>query len=638
MCGICGKLNVDPEEPVDAMLLGRMLRTLHHRGPDGTGEYRSGPVGLGHRRLSIIDLDMGAQPMSNEDGTVWVVYNGEIYNFQELRKELVAKGHVFKSHSDTEVIVHLYEELGESCVGRLRGMFAFALWDERTQTLLLARDRLGIKPLYYVNTGKSFLFASEIKALLADASVSRELNVQAIDRFVTYYYVPGNETLFRHIRKLEPGHLMTVRGSDIRIKQYWDLSFAPQVPKPSFEDAVEQLRDVLRRSVKEHLISDVPVGVLASGGVDSTGILRYAAEQSSRPLQTFTVGFADAGVADERPYARIAANEYGTIHHEMTMTASDFRDFLPRYVWHAEEPVCEAPAIALYYVTRLARDSSVKVLLSGEGGDEAFGGYQNYSDVLWLEGLKSKLGPAKGILKAAFGALDAAGWVHGARYHGWAASAPSEYYFSRTGHPGTLFNQRKTALYKADFVDALEGSMSEAPSRKLFYKVKSESLLHQMLYVDTKTWLPDDLLVKADKMTMAASVELRVPLLDHQVLEFAASLPEEYKVCGNERKRVLKAALADSVPRELLQRKKAGFPVPYARWLRRDLRDYVADTIQQNDAALGEYFSRDQIRSLVDLHARTGRGTKEVFGLLVLELWLRAFATGCNSEKLGASG
>ncbi len=621
---------------MDAALLGRMLRTLHHRGPDGGGEYRSGPVGLGHRRLSIIDLDTGAQPMSNEDGSVSLVFNGEIYNFQELRDQLVAKGHVFKSHSDTEVIVHLYEELGEGCVERLRGMFAFALWDERKQTLLLARDRVGIKPLYYVRTEKSFLFASEIKALLADSSVSREINLPAIDRFITYYYLPGTETLFRHIRKLQPGHLMTVHKGEVRIRQYWDLSFARRLPTPSFEDAVEQLRDVLRRSVRDHLISDVPVGVLASGGVDSTGILRYAAEQSSRPIQTFTVGFDGAGVTDERPYAKIASRAYGTVHHELTMGSSEFRDFLPRYVWHAEEPVCEAPAIALYYVSRLARESSVKVLLSGEGGDEAFGGYQNYSDVLWLEGLKSKFGPAKGILQAGLRLLSAVGWVHGARYQAWATSPLPEYYFSRTAHPASGFHQRRRALYKSDFAHALETTSSSAPSRHFFDQVPHESLLHQMLYVDTKTWLPDDLLVKADKMTMATSVELRVPLLDHRVLEFAASLPEEYKVRGNERKRVLKAALEDSVPRELLDRKKAGFPVPFERWLRHDLRDYVRDTIDSNDAAIHTYFSREQIRAIVDEHARTGKGSKEVFGLLVLELWHRAFVTDSMVDSQGS--
>ncbi len=625
MCGICGKLNLDQHEPVDAALLGRMLRTLQHRGPDGDGEYRSGPVALGHRRLSIIDLDTGAQPMFNEDGTIAIVFNGEIYNFQELRRELVARGHVFKSQSDTEVIVHLYEELGEGCVERLRGMFAFALWDDRKKTLFLARDRVGIKPLYYVRTEKAFLFASEIKALLADPSVSREINLPAIDRFVSYFYLPGEETLFRHIRKLEPGHLMTVHQGEVRIRQYWDLSFTRRSPVPSFNEAVEQLREILRRSVRDHLISDVPVGVLASGGMDSTGILRYAAEQSSRPIQTFTVGFDGAGVVDERPYAKIAAQAYGAVHHEMTMTSSDFRDFLPRYVWHAEEPVCEPPAVALYYVTRLARESSVKVLLSGEGGDEAFGGYQNYSDVLWLEALKTKVGPAKGILRAGLRLLSAAGWIHGPRYHAWASASLPEYYFSRTAHPGTVFHRRKRALYQPDFARELGAVDASAPSRRLFERVAGESTLHQMLYVDTKTWLPDDLLVKADKMTMATSVELRVPLLDHTVLEFAASLPEEYKVRGNDRKRLLKAALEESVPRELLERKKAGFPVPYVRWLRRDLHDWLCDTIDSNNAAIHTYFSRAQVRAIVEKHTRTGIGSAEVFGLLVLELWHRAF-------------
>ena len=337
MCGIVGKLNLDGNQPVHRALLRQMMDQIVHRGPDGEGEYFSGPVGLGHRRLSIIGLESGAQPMSNEDGTVWVVYNGEIYNFPELRTELEAHGHTFKSDSDTEVIVHLYEELGAECVERLRGMFAFALWDERKQLLLLARDRVGIKPLYYINTGKALVFASEIKSLLVDPSIERRVNPLAIDRFLTYYYLPGGETLFEGIYKLDPGHYLTVSNGRITKQQYWDLHFPVSPRYTNFDEAVEALQTLLRSTVKDHMISDVPVGVLLSGGVDSTGVLRYAVEQTDKRISTFTVGFAQEDFADERPYARLAAEHYGTMHHEITIKAKDFYDFLPKYVWHMEE-------------------------------------------------------------------------------------------------------------------------------------------------------------------------------------------------------------------------------------------------------------------------------------------------------------
>jgi asparagine synthase (glutamine-hydrolysing) len=628
MCGICGKLNFDRNEPVDPGLLGRMMDLLQHRGPDGEGEYRSGPVALGHRRLSIIDLAGGGQPMCNEDGTVWLVYNGEVYNFQELRAELEGRGHQFKSATDTEVILHLYEDLGLEAVARLRGMFAFALWDERKQLLLLARDRVGVKPLYYANTSRALLFASEMKSLLADPSVPRRLNPQALDRFLTYYYLPGTETLLQDVHKLSPGFLMTVQDGRVSTHQFWDLSFPHSPRKIEFEAAVSELREVLRRSVKDHMISDVPVGVLLSGGVDSTGVLRYAAEDRAQPIRTFTIGFEGAEFADERPYARLAAERYGSIHQDMTLTAEDFRAFMPEYIWHMEEPVCEPPAVALYYVARLARQSSVKVLLSGEGGDEAFGGYHTYRNLLWLEGLKSAFGPAKGLLRYGLQALGNAGWEPGRRYSKLIQPSLSQYYFSRTANPATLFNRSKPDLYRREFARAVGTGCSEAPTRRLFEQLNGESLLERMLYVDTKTWLPDDLLVKADKMTMATSVELRVPLLDHQVLEFAASLPGDFKVRGRSLKRVLKAALADSVPAAILQRKKTGFPVPYDRWLRTELREFVMDTVGGAQAALSSYFDRNALHGILEHQQQGGGGAKEVFSLLVLELWHQRFLSG----------
>jgi asparagine synthase (glutamine-hydrolysing) len=633
MCGIVGKLSLDGKQSVDPGLIKRMTDVIAHRGPDGEGHYVRGPIGLGHRRLSIIDLNTGSQPMCNEDGSVWVVFNGEIYNYLALKAELKAQGHTFKSATDTEVIVHLYEQWGKECVSRLQGMFAFAIWDERKQQLLLARDRVGIKPLYYTNTGKDLLFASEIKSLFVDSSVTRRINAQGIDRFLTYYYMPGNDTLFESVYKLDPGHYLVVSKGQIKKSQYWDLHFDVSPAWSRFDDAVDALQELLRRSVKDHMISDVPVGVLLSGGVDSTGVLRYAAEQSDSPLHTFTVGFEGEAFADERPYARLAAQHYGTIHQEITISAADFCDLLPKYIWHMEEPICEPPAFALYLVARQARESSVKVLLSGEGGDEAFGGYNKYRNLLALESFKSALGSGRSFLSLAMGMLEHLGWKRIKKYSPLVDLSLSQYYYSCTATPNTPFNRQKSSLYNRDFADLLASSTSDAPTQRLFNHAGNLSLLHQMLYVDTKSWLPDDLLVKADKMTMATSVELRVPLLDAQILEFAASLPSCFKVKGMSTKRILKDALKDSVPPAILRRKKSGFPVPYDRWLKNEMRELVFETILHSCSNLHNYFRKDRLINLLETNQKEDGYSQEVFSLLILELLHQQFISD-NSFSL----
>lgn len=631
MCGIAGKIYLDGQTPVDPALIQRMTDVIAHRGPDGEGKYVKGAVGLGHRRLSIIDLrPTGAQPMCNEDKTVWIVFNGEIYNYPELRAELIQKGHQFVSTSDTEVIVHLYEEFGQECVKRLRGMFAFAIWDEKKRELFLARDRVGIKPLYFTNTGKALLFGSEIKSLLVDSDVEREVNLRAIDRFLTYYYLPGNETLLKGIFKLEPGHHLTISGGKITKNRYWDLEFNPANRWANIEEAVEELQSLLSRTVKDHMISDVPVGVLASGGVDSTGVLRHAAEHSTQPINTFTVGFSGATFADERPFARMASKKFGTIHHDLTVTAKDFRDFLPRYVSHMEEPVCEPPAISLYFVSKLARETGVKVLLSGEGGDEAFAGYPKYRNLMVMERLKAAFGPARGLLSSGLKMMELVKGQDNRHYRNAIPLPLSEYYFGLAATPETPFNRGKSSLYTTDFASKVRGEISHSPTREMFSRVAGKSHLSQMLYVDTNSWLPDDLLVKADKMTMATSVELRVPLLDHQVLEFGASLPDEFKVKGKSCKRVLRLALQDSVPNEILTRKKAGFPLPYDQWLKSELKDFVNDTMLSSTAGLNRYFKREELQKMLTRQQETSSQGKaqhaldysrEIFSLMVLELW-----------------
>jgi asparagine synthase (glutamine-hydrolysing) len=622
VCGICGKFSFDRERKVLPNLLKSMADMIQHRGPDDEGFFVSGPVGLGFRRLSIIDLQTGHQPLSNEDGSVWIVFNGEIYNYQELRTFLQAEGHVFKTQTDTEVIVHLYEEFGERCVEKLRGMFAFAIWDGRNKTLLLARDRVGIKPLYYWLSDRSLIFASEIKALLADPEVEPELVPAMIDRFLTFYYVPGEETLLRNIFKLAPGSYMVVRDGKVEIKEYWDLQFAPR--ERSLVDAESELLSLLDECVRMHMVSDVPVGFLLSGGVDSTAMLGMAVGKTEKRLSSFTLGFSTPGLADERPYARLAARTYGSDHHEMTITAQEFADFVPQFAWHMEEPVCEPQAIALYYVTRLAKDY-VKVLISGEGGDEAFAGYPIYRNLLWLERLKKILGTLNGVLSSALSAVNGVAHSHKIAKYAPLFKLPfPSYYYSRTSSPSRFFNLHNEDLYSDQFARHIDRDFSQSAVQR-YMKGNANGLVNTLLYADTKTSLPDDLLLKADKMTMANSIELRVPFLDHKFLEFAAGLPENFKVRNFTTKYIAKTALKERVPHEILHRKKVGFPVPYEQWMRTELKDWVRDILLDSKTLSRGYFKKACIEQLIEEDLRLHNYPKEILSLVSLELWHRAF-------------
>ena len=625
MCGICGKLNFDREKQVPARLLKGMADAIVHRGPDDEGFYASGPVGLGFRRLSIIDLAGGHQPLSNEDGTVWIVFNGEIYNYLSLHDDLVSKGHTFKTKSDTEVIVHLYEEYGSECLQKLRGMFGFAIWDSSNNTLFLARDRVGIKPLYYY-VGKDFIsFGSEMKAILADPAVLREVNPETIDRFLTYYYVPGGETLLRNLFKLEPGHALTVRNGKVDIRQYWDLNFSREEDHRSSDDYERQLVELLDESVQLHMISDVPVGFLLSGGLDSTAMLSLAAKKTDKPISTFTVGFSSPGLIDERPFARLAADRFGSKHYEISMSPDEFVDFMPKYVWHIEEPVVEPPAIALFYVSKLA-SSHVKVLISGEGGDEAFAGYETYRNTFWFETVKKAFGPLRRPLGQSMSGLGRL--LHSrvlSKYGPLMGANLGDYYLSRASNPFQFFNQSTNQLYSPGMTQKVDKGRSMEAVRKHLAHGADYGLLETMLYVDTKTWLPDDLLVKADKMTMANSVELRVPFLDHKVLEFAAGLPRNQKLRGLTMKYLAKKALRKHVPDEILNRKKAGFPVPYAMWFRNNLRDQVSEILLDPSTNSRGYFQRETVEKLIRQQQAGAGYDKEIFALVVLELWHRIF-------------
>jgi asparagine synthase (glutamine-hydrolysing) len=477
-------------------------------------------------------------------------------------------------------------------------------------------------------SNNAIVFASEIKALLADPAINRNLAPEIIDRFLTFLYVPGEETLLRDICKLAPGHYLLVKDGKVAVRQYWDLQFRKPSEQLSIEEAENELSNLLAETVELHMIADVPVGVLLSGGVDSTAVLSCAAERTDKEISTFTVGFSEAGVADERPYARLASETYGSRHHEMTITAADFVDFLPKYVWHMEEPVCEPPAVALYYVSKLA-SNHVKVLLSGEGGDEAFAGYDNYRSITWLERLKNVWPAANGA--ASWGLSRLNSWVHSVRMAKYAplvnATFPN-YYYSRTSTPYRYSGNGIGELYSADFMKSIDREYTIEPIRRLFSKVENQSVLDQMLYIDSKTWLPDDLLVKADKMTMANSLELRVPLLDHRLLEFAASLPPEFKLNGFALKYIWKRALSKRVPESILKRKKAGFPVPYESWLRNNYKDQIRAILTDQKTMERGYFRKATIEKFISANSDFGRYSKEIFSLVALELWHRMFLEG----------
>jgi len=630
MCGICGKLTFDREATVSPSLINSMLATIRHRGPDDQGIRCSENVGLGHRLLSIIGVSSGHQPLCNEDGTVWVTFNGEIYNYKELRADLIAKGHSFRTQTDTEVIVHLYEECGHECVTKLRGMFAFAIWDERDKILLLARDRIGIKPLYYFVNERCIVFASEIKAILVDEEVEPEIAPEMIDRFLTFLYVPGEETLLKGIRKLAPGTVMIVRDGRVDLRTYWDLEFG--CVRGSLRNAERELVGLLEETVRLHMMSDVPVGFLLSGGLDSTALLSLAsrvAPQTEFPVRSYTVGFGTGGIEDERPYAELAADAFGSRHHDLTISAADFAAFMPNYIWHMEEPVCEPPAIALYYISRLAREE-VKVLISGEGGDEAFAGYPNYRTILWIERIKRMLGPLAG---ASATCIDVANRMslrseRVARYAPLLAAPFDSYYYGRTSNPNSYFNSSETNLYSGDFAERVGKDASIAGLRAHLSAAPQGDVVNRMLYLDTKMWLPDDLLLKADKMTMANSVELRVPLLDHRILEFAASLPGNFKIRGLATKYIAKRALRGQVPPEIMGRRKAGFPVPYEAWLGNELRGWLSDILLDRTTLSRGYFKESTIRGLLQgATSWPSFRAKELFSLVTLELWHRSFAT-----------
>jgi asparagine synthase (glutamine-hydrolysing) len=626
VCGIAGKVGIDGE--VDRALLARMCDVIRHRGPDSRGTFSGEGVGLGIQRLAIIDLETGDQPIMNEDDTVVVVLNGEIYNFRELRSELEQAGHRFRSRSDTEVIVHLYEDLGDDCVQRLRGMFAFALWDRRRRRLLIARDRLGKKPLVYSHRDGTLWFASEGKSILQDPAVPRDVNFDAIDAFLHFGYVPDPLSAFAAMRKLPPAHLMTWERGSVETRRYWRLAYTPKATYPAPEDAHEAIRAKLLEATRLRMRSDVPLGAFLSGGVDSTAVVAAMAMQSSERVKTFSVGF-DVDRFDETAHAREVAELFGTDHTEFRLEP-DAIEVLPTLVWHYGEPFADDSAIPSLYLAEAAR-RQVTVALNGDGGDESFAGYNHHfsgmvaSRLRWVPGGAARTAAAATELLGGNPPRSAS--LRRAR---WLAEAVTLSPAGLSSFIAAVFTEpERAALYSESFTAELERlAPLSAPGviERVIDDSDAPTALERLLDIDVNTYLPSDLLVKMDIATMTHSLEVRSPLLDHVFVELAAQLPAAMKRRGRTSKVAFKEALRRWVPDHILDRPKMGFSVPLADWFRGRLRDLPAEILLDRRSLERGIFREQALLALIDDHL-TGRADNslKLWALLQLELWFRSY-------------
>ncbi len=619
MCGICGIYNGQSGEPVSGQLLERMTGSISHRGPDDSGTYLEGPLGLGFARLRIIDLSGGHQPMTNESGDIWLVFNGEIWNYKELRKELIERGHQFRTNSDTETIVHAYEEYGVDCVARLHGMFGFAIWDASRRRLLLARDRAGKKPLYYTRANGSFIFGSEIKALLHHPDVKRQADPQALADFLSVRYVPGPATLFANIYKVLPGHWLLYENDNIREECYWDYSFGQTEHRP-IEEYIQDIRQHVRRAIEERMIADVPVGAFLSGGVDSSIVTGTMSQLTNHPVQTFAVGFDVEGYS-ELPYARLVADHFRTEHHELVVKCSDLSEYWPLLTWHRDEPVSEPSDLGVYLVSKLAR-KYVKVVLSGEGGDELFAGYPKYV-VDWMARYYHML-PTPVRDNVIMPLLDQL--PYSMRKLKTAARNLSQPAPQRWMSWFGIFNGQLKENILSESIKANIDIDSSRVFRRWLVKNPQRDNLSSMLYLDTKIWLPDNLLMKGDKMTMAASLEARMPLLDYQLTEYAASIPSKDKIRPFKAKYLFKRAYADFLPETILTRKKMGFNVPTGTWFREGQRNLITQLLLSERARDRGYLNDAFVASLLRDHLEGKTNYQsQLFILASLELWFRVF-------------
>src|SRR5438270_1480651 len=633
MCGIAGVVRFSRNEQVDPATVRQMCPAMAHRGPDDEGVYTDGAVGLGMRRLSIIDLATGHQPISNEDGTLWIVFNGEIYNHASLREQLVQKGHRYTTHSDTETIVHLYEQYGSDCVRHLSGMFAFAIWDTRRRTLFVARDRLGIKPLYYRLTSKSFLFGSEIKVILAHPGVPAEFNSKGLPEYLAFGYLSGEDTFYSGIKKLMPGHTLELKeDGEIKISRYWDLPLHGETEAHPQSYYVDAYRERLEQAVGSHLMSDVPLGVFLSGGLDSSAVAALMTKLRGTPVESFSVGYTETNYS-ELPYARVVAQHINSIHHEVLLSRQDFFDSLPKLIWHEDEPIAWPSSVALYFVAELAR-SRVKVVLTGEGSDETLGGYSRYAFTLkntaWDDVYRRVMpgffrrkirqsisdsnligATARRKLSHTFLALDRSSW----------ASFYFDNFFSAFGE------KDQTALLSEE--TASQFSSESAYTHVLeAWESSSGEMLQRLLYTDIKTYLVE-LLMKQDNMSMAASIESRVPFLDHELVEFAVNIPRSHQLNGLSGKHILKKAMADLLPHSIIYRTKLGFPTPWSRWLKGPQLQIIRDLLLEYSSVERHIVKHAAIERLFDEH-KSGQVDHydRIWRLLNLELWNRVCIEG----------
>jgi asparagine synthase (glutamine-hydrolysing) len=617
MCGIAGFVDTDRNARPDLNLVHRMCEVIRHRGPDDEGIHVEPGVGLGMRRLSIIDLAGGRQPIHNETESIRVVFNGEIYNYQELRAELEAHGHRFYTSSDTESIVHAYEQWGEGAFARLRGMFGIALWDQSTRTLLLARDRAGQKPLHYAERNGRLYFGSEIKSLLAAGAVEPRLDVAALDHFLAFLYTPRDTSIFAGIHKLPPGHYLKWRDGRVDVRQYWQIG-AGETFAGSEQEAVEALGAVLRDAVRSHMISDVPLGAFLSGGVDSSAVVGLMAQSSSRPVKTFSIGFDDPEF-DELEHARTVANHFGTDHHEFVVRP-DGLSILDSLIAHFDEPFADSSAIPTWYVSEIAR-RHVTVVLSGDGGDELFGGYDRYLphprvaqfDRLPVPGLRAAAALAWPLLPHG---------VTGKNFLRHVAKDPAGRYVDSIAF---FHADERAALYSADVRRAAQ---LDAERRLARHFDRFAALPHEsgMMRFDFETYLPEDVLTKVDRMSMAHSIESRVPLLDNRVIDFAATLPARFKIKDGRRKHVLKETLRTMLPDSILARRKQGFGIPLGTWFRGGLTGLFSDVLDAPKTRQRGYFDSAFVGRLLREHLSGERDhTLRLWQLLVFELWHRQY-------------
>jgi asparagine synthase (glutamine-hydrolysing) len=622
MCGICGVFDFKGK-PVSKDLVERMSSTIRHRGPDGSGFYVCGEIGLGHRRLSIIDLEGGAQPITNEDNSLHVIFNGEIYNFVELREELVKKGHIFKTHSDTEVILHAYEEWGLCCANHFNGIFAFALWDQKRKHLVLARDHLGVKPLYHLVIGDRFLFGSEIKALLAEPECPREVDLPALSQLFTLRYVPSPKTLFGQIRKLPPAHVMVVSRDGIHIERYWH--WEPRLQGNFDEEVITEIyQDLIEDAVRLQMRSDVPVGLFLSSGVDSGALLALMSKQTTGPVHTFTIGFENGEQSNEIKDAQEMARQFGADHTEMIVGPKDYENYYERYLKDLEEPVGNETAAAFYFVSLLA-SRNVKVALTGQGADEPWAGYHRYLGARLSE-VYSKL---PYFLTNCVVRPFIQQFAKNEKLRRGAVSLNERDVLTRFVKMYSFYDsEMKSQLFLPWLAEhvSVDGLEARESLKHLQADVAKFDPLTQMAYIDTRANLPDDLLMVADKTAMTNSLEARVPYLDYRIIEFAETLPTRMKLRGLCGKYLHKKAMEKWLSREVVYRKKKGFANPIDAWLRAQMRRYVGDCLLSENAAVARYFDQGYIRRLIRDH-ESGRQNylRHIYLLISFELWHQEF-------------